>query len=279
MLIDKTIIEYEFIELKLHKHDKYFRLPYWQKILIKLKEQTKHNISKLRRKGYKIVKRNEEYYLVYKQKTLNKASKKKITRRILDTKLENNLTLEEFLKYKQDKDSVKTKKCLNDLEYSTFLSILGTFWIINKNDNYVLTMKNIKRIRKYEITEFGEYLYEWKRKNKNEIKKINKNKLKKFEAANKRKIKRWKKSKTYKLNIIFKNYDKYTSKWIYVNNTNTFSFLNKKYMISDKVKNYKVDSDNQSNMDTILCIRNDATNTIKFYDMNIDEISSDLIKK
>lgn len=264
------LVEYEYIVLNLKKFKKKFKLPYLQKYMKLLENQTPSNIYKLRKQGYKVCMRDGIYYLIIKKRKLSMKSKKAIMQHILKTKIKDYGTLFKYLKHKFDKATLRTSNDMEYEEYSTILSILGTFWISNGNDLPVLTLKNLKRIKRYEVYH---YLDEIEETNKTwfEMIKTTPERLAYFEDKHRMQTKRWKKSTTYKLNILIKNLKNYTSKWVYVNNTNVFQFLGCWYQIKD-IDNYKVRNDNASDMDYVLCVKNFDTNDITFYDMNVDEI-------
>lgn len=69
----------------------------------------------------------------------------------------------------------------------------------------------------------------------------------------------------------------YTSEWCVVDTDNKFIYNGNTFIIDKSVKQYEVFDDNQSSMDKILCIF--VNDTLNFFDMNIDEVSSKLIKQ
>lgn len=69
----------------------------------------------------------------------------------------------------------------------------------------------------------------------------------------------------------------YVSEWCLVDTNNDFSFNGKNYKVDKKVKQYKVEKDNQSQMDKILCIL--VNDELHFFDQNIDEVNSKHVKQ
>jgi hypothetical protein len=69
----------------------------------------------------------------------------------------------------------------------------------------------------------------------------------------------------------------YTSEWCLVDTSNTFTFGGRLYQIDNKVKQYKVQADNKSEMDKILCILVDGE--LIFFDQNIDAINNKSVKQ
>lgn len=84
----------------------------------------------------------------------------------------------------------------------------------------------------------------------------------------------YKKIKANKNGLIDKN-RLYISQWCAVDTENIFKFKNNKYKIDESYKQYSVGKDNQCEMDKILCFEQD--NNIYFFDMNINQLTNNLI--
>lgn len=270
------LVEYEYIILNMKRHKRKYKLPYLQKFMTRLEDQSSSNIYKLRKKGYKVCMREGEYYLLCKRKKINLASKKKIVSRIFNISFAGYGTLKNYLEIKFLKNTFKKSSGFEDSEHATILSILGTFWMSDGSDLATLTMRKIKRIKRYEIHHYLDAINDSK-KTWFEIIKTTPERLAYFEDNHRMQTKRWKKSKTYKLNKLLLKFDNYTSKWAYIDNTNRFQFLQREYALDKNIDNYKVRADCTSNMDLILCIKDNNLDLIKFYDMDISEIPASSI--
>lgn len=270
--MNKTFTEYEYVIVSLKRFNIKYKLPYWQKTYTELDNQSKSNIFKLRKSKVSVKCKDGIYYRSTKEKRISLKSRNQIVNRIFNHKINGTDTLEEYLQYKFDNDSVQKTDNIKDTEVINFLTTLGSFWTISKKEDQILCAKEIAKTKKYEVASFNDQ-YEGEGKSRLEIKKITPEKLEKFENSNKKMIKRWKNSKTYKLNRILNKYNKYISKWIYVDNTNKFEFLGKIYAVPKQNRNYSIGKDNYSKMDMILCIEDSITKKVKFFDMNINEMS------
>ncbi|MGE5438098.1 MAG: hypothetical protein ACM3O3_12870 [Syntrophothermus sp.] len=276
-----------------------------------------------KRNYYKLNINNKSYKLVYKIKKYQKESdtlkriliyekiisieqRVKIVHAILNNVYCNGKTLIDYIDFQWNTYTYHklTTDILNS-EYFIILEILSSY-LIYENDKKNTDNITHKKLNNYvyskEVSTFNNNTCFNSSKSYFEISTYTELDLNEYYNTHKRTTKKWKNSKTYKLNNIF-SYNKifnnsyydwitdtfktiehndaisrkgiidinipYISKWCYVDSYNNFEFNNIKYIIDNKCNSYK------GSMDYILCFK--QNNKYYFFDNNIDIIDNALI--
>jgi len=269
------ISEYEYIVLKIKRCNKKVHLPFVHKIYKKLENQDPSTIYNLRKEGHKLRIRDGNYQQLIGSKKVSTKSKMNIIKKIMKFKDYEGNSLNDFISARFDHDSVRSKSMNLSNEYVFILDILATFCIADGCDLKILTNKHLKRIKKYEVCSFKDEICHISKK-WFALKKLNDKELFEFEDTHRMQTKRWKRSKTYRLNQAIKNLKNYTAKWCYVDNLNIFYFNGTEYKLAN-IDQYKA-KENIYTMDHILCIQLESGD-MRYYDMNVEDISANLINK
>jgi hypothetical protein len=272
-----VISEFEYIHLRLDGIKRKIKLPYIQNTYEKLENQEPKWTAKLKKDGYIIRRKKGIYYKLLKIRRVSMQSKVQIIEKVLNIIYKDSLTLGEWLEHRFQETTIKGNNEYIDCEYSYILDNIAMFFMSNGDKLPILSINNLQRIKMFEKLPYCEEISEIYEKTKwFELSKLSPEKLDNFEQKNKRQVKRWKNSKTYKLNKITSNYSSYRAEWRYLNNDGIFTFGDEKFLLDD-VPEYKVHSDNKSDMDYVLCIKDDY-GEINFYDMNIENIDKKHIR-
>jgi len=244
---------------------------------VKLKNQSKEYIEKLRKQGI-IVKAIDvfninkyAYYKLYAIKDIDVKYRKILINKILDNNYIDGMSLREYIEYMwQAKNYHKgSNDELRDKE-SVILDILASYYIAQASDFETVKVK--RRENKIQFISLEEYLENEDNDKKYPIKTMSEYQKMKFERQHKAQHKRWKQTSTYKFGILFtydnhkdriKDWDwingqwvdysdyhvrierlidperPYTFEWCYVDTDNMFTFKGKKYYISNEVKEYQ----------------------------------------
>lgn len=180
-------------------------------------------------------------------------------------------------------NKTKTEELMD--KEAILLDTLASYYLGGYEGDNILNLQTMRKIQKYEVCDFGDFSEDIENNTKWEIRHTNHNRRRRFEDRNKKQIKRWRKSHTFKLNTLWdKHHDNLSyvsrvtnSKWCYVDSENKFVFDNAMYKILETVPQYCVDSDNQCVMDQILVINNNGC--ISFYDQNLKYLNEkDILK-
>lgn len=295
-----------------------------------LKNQTGEYVKKLRKqnikiKAFKFKNKNTDevqiyYYKLYAEKIFNLKYRYKRIMGILN-KIDDSTGKEvvnNILYVWENKNYHKTNKNkLKDKE-STILDILGSYYLAEFEQEYILTKKKEKEIEKYEILKSNIFktIEKVDKKYKRGIEISIKQQIEKWQQKNRMQTKRWKKSKTYKINQLY-SYDNYRDrhyewdfvkeKWIYcdkkyqitkkrlinpkqpyvakwclVDTDGVFEFNKQKYLISNELKQYQKKEisykifKDEYEMDKILVI--EQGNKKYYFDQNIECIDNKYIK-
>lgn len=288
-----------------------------------LKNQTGEYIKKLKKqniqvKAFGFKDRNTDelqiyYYKLYSEKLFDLKYRYKRIMSVLNkiNKNTKQTIIDDIIYVWESKNYHKTSKDkLKDKE-STILDILGSYYLAGLEEDYILTQKKEKTIKKYEILKSNPKAEKLNRNFKKGIRIVSKEQIAKWEKENKMQTKRWKSSKTYKLNKLY-SYDNhrdrhyewdfvkerwiycnpkyqitksglinseepYVAKWCLVDTENLFEFEGNKYKIDEKVEQYKVNEDNMAEMDKILVIK--QYDNEFYFDQNIERINNKYIKR
>lgn len=92
---------------------------------------------------------------------------------------------------------------------------------------------------------------------------------------------KYKKQKSYKINQLYKKKFKnkpIESVWCVVDTENNFLYNGQNYILDERHEGYKVNEDNSSDMERVLCFRNQHNNDLWFFDESIEDITN-LIKQ
>lgn len=247
----------------------------------------------------------KQYYKMYSEKILSLEQKNKIINKVFSLKNGLNQNLYNEIKEKTENRNFnkKTTDDLNDIE-STILETLGSFILSYTDDYGILSNDDLTRIQNIEL--------------RNTEKEKKKRFFEEKKPPSKMQIKRWKKSKTYRLNALFSynntlKYDEdgsyientfykqpgqykykrngiidsnkpYEKKWCIIDSNNTFHFKNNTYFI-DNVKQYgkKVRHQNLDDYKNIFSMDKilvlEQDSNVYYFDMNINRINNDNIIK
>lgn len=246
------------------------------------------------------------YYYLYTTKIIESRYRQVLINKLLDKNIKGIGILRDCIQYMwENKNGIKTSKsALNDRE-SVTLSMMA-YYLCNglEDDCYILDSKDEESIRNKEVASFkdmsdesmgdGNYKTEGV-KNGWSYNVASKNNMKRFKKTNQGATNRWKRTNTYRMNNIVSfdneradkyhwkrqgliNHKKpYNSKWCVVDTDNAFEFNDSKYIISDDLKQYKINRDNKSQMDQILVYEQE--DNLFFFDQNIRQIESENIVK
>jgi len=270
------IKEYKCHQLYLKKLNKKYRLPYLYSKYQKLENQEYKYISKLRRIGKKLKRKNGIWHLLVTRRKFSLKTKLRVIEKIFNIKESDNVTILKAIKHNFEKTSVKSTTSVNYNNYINILDVLALYYITDGYDYNILNHLKVLKIQKYEVSNdislidikdncFRGY----------NLNKVTDEEVKNFQKKHKKATKRWKNSKTYRLNEVLRSFDKRASEWCYVDTTNSFYFQNKKYNI-ENVDQYKVKDDNKCEMDFILVLE-DSSNELCFFDMNIESLDKNKI--
>ena len=295
----------------------------WQR----LKRQDKKYINQLKKQGesiqyFKVMKDEPTkdrktlgfHYKLYSHKNFTYNQRLNIVNSILNNRKHNcGVLLGDYIEAMQVKSNVgkRTTDTLFDAE-TILLGSLGEYLMRATKDSSINYGEDIIRIRNTEVATFGEYIRS--KGDSNYIKKgknryiwnmniATKESMKRFKKRYSSETKKWEKSKTYKMNMIY-SYDNnregklqhkrqglinpnkpYISEWCVVDTDNVFKFNNNNYKISEQALQYSIrtkkpnhdDYKNDYQMDKILVYEQD--DNLFFFDQNIDRISSDKITR
>jgi len=254
-------------------NNKKIKLPHVIIQYSKIKKQDKEYLAKLKKNNIKI-KYSRKFigknlfifaYKIYAIKIYDSEHKKIIVNKILNKKNTIQQTKREEILKELEKNIIKKITSKLTDKASIFLDVLGSYLVYDSCE--ILSKKKIKKQEQLEYNEA--YIIENKQPYSREYR------------AN------WKKSKTYKLNQLYKlKTKKDKMQWCYINSENEFIFLNQKYKIAKDLKVYKY---KQSTVDRkpgwITCYKPDQIlvfnkNGINYYyDMNINIIQKEKITR
>ena len=322
-IFKEIIIQRDNFDIQIY--DKKISLPEeireWQKLL----NQDIKYINRLRKQGetiqyFKVMKNKQTggkktrgyYYRLYSCKNFTYEKRLYVVNMILNKmKHSCGMAINEYINHMQPKTSVdkKTNDTLFNVE-SILLSSLGEYLLRAKDDSNILYSEDMNFIQRTEVATFGEYIrsknggnYIRSGENKNawNINITEGHNIKRFEKRYSSETRRWKKSKTYRMNEIY-SFDNgrerelhhkreglidwskpYMSEWCVVDTENTFIFNEVKYKIGKDIVQYNIrkkkpnydDYKNDYQMDQILVYEQD--NKLYFFDQNIEQIDNNKI--
>lgn len=290
----------------------------WQR----LKNQDKKYVDQLKKQGesiqyFKVMKDNPTenrktqgfYYKLYSHKNFTYNQRLNIVNSILSKRKHScGILLKDYIEAMQVKSNVgkRTTDTLFDTE-AILLGSLGEYLMRATKDSNINYGEDIVHIRNTEVATFGEYIRS--KGDSNYIKKgknryiwnmniATKESMKRFKKRYSSETRRWEKSKTYKMNMIY-SYDNkrkgklhhkrdglinlnkpYISEWCVVDTENIFEFNDNNYKINEQVSQYSIrtkkpnhdDYKSDYQMDKILAYEQDGN--LFFFDQNIDRINN-----
>lgn len=268
------IYDFERIVLKITSLKKKMFLPYLLNIYIVLPNQNPEYIRLLRKEGKKISLRKGQYLLLVSKHNISYKSKIKILSRIFELEYRGGKLYDEILKRFIDSANPSVEGqagFYKSTEYMLILDNLATFLISNNDNSDFLNDRLRRKQKRYELFSYSENVpYEFI---PDLI--INKKGLytKHITHRPRMQARRWKKSKTYKLNELIKTLNTgYIAKWCYVNELNEFFHEGVKYRIDDE--SYHMKKYGRYLFDQILVVND---NGLRFFNMNIEEINKNNI--
>jgi len=261
------IKEYDNIKLKINSIKKRIILPYLLNTYLVLENYSLKQIRDLRKMGKKLRLINgTQHQLLIKKQNASIASKLRIIDKIFKLEI-NGITLEDELISRFEYNHTPRKQFFNSVEYILILDSLCTFLISNHDNSDFITECKARKIIKYETFSYNELIIHQmleKLVTKDE-------KYKPVNLKPKLQIRRWKKSKTLRMNELIKSLDKgYKAKWCYVNELNEFNFQVDTYKVKDEV--YYKRKNGLFIFDQILVI--DINNKLTFYDQDINKVEN-----
>lgn len=268
----KFIYKYEYVYFKITSIKKKFRLPYLLNIYLVLPDQRSIFSRLMRKEGYKIRCTQGEYQLLISKHNISYKSKLKLIEKLFKMEF-HNTTLLHDLTCRFNKGAVPINSSnFQSTEYMLILDNLSTFLISNNDNSEFLTKTVQRRNKRYELFSYIEDIpYEFM---SNLI--INNKGLAPTHVCNspKLQIRRWKKSKTYKLNKVREGMSKeYKAKWCYVDELNEFIFEGQKYKVESS--EYYKKKYGKLIYDQILVFKDKGI--FYFYNMDIEEIDKKYI--
>lgn len=261
------INDYEKIVLKVTSIKKRFYLPYLLKVWVVLPDQNPQYARLLRKEGRKISIKNGIYKVLVSMHNVSKESKLKLLDKVFQEKYKDGDLYQDVLN-RFIKDAIPpSSKDFKSIEYKLILDTLATFLISNHDNSDFLNDTLKRKQQRYELYSYSEDIPY------NLIPNlvINNKGLYTKHITNRPRmqVRRWKKSKTYKLNKLINSLDKgYTATWCYVNELNEFNFEGTKYKVEDKL--YYKSKYGMYIYDQILVIKENEE--LNFYNMDIDRI-------
>jgi hypothetical protein len=261
------IQEYERIVLNIKSLKRKLYLPFLLKTFLVLPNQDQSYIRELRKSGKKIRLIKGTYQVLIEKRNVSWNSKLAIVERIFNLNFFGKpLFLE--LQNKFITNAVPNMNFYNSTEYMLILDNLATFLISNHDNSDFLTDRASRKCKRYELFSFEEDIpYELF----DNLIINNKNKYTKHITDRpKMQIRRWKKSKTCKLNMLIKELGKYKANWCYLNELNEFLYEDKNYVVTDPIYYKKLNGMYIYN--EILVI--EANGEVLFYNMEIDLIDN-----
>lgn len=266
------INDYEKIVLKISSLKKKFFLPYLLKVWFVLPDQNPQYARLLRKEGRKISVKNGIYKVLVSIHNVSKESKLKLLNKVFNQKYKDGTLYDEVLN-RFIKDAIPSSwKDFKSIEYKLILDTLSTFLISNHDNSDFLNDTLKRKQQRYELYSYSEDIpYNLI---PNLI--INNKGLytQHITLRPKMQVRRWKKSKTYKLNQLISTLNKgYIAQWCYINADNEFNFEDTKYKVEAEAY-YKCKYGIYI-YDQILVIKDN--NEINFYSMDIDKINKNEI--
>ena len=236
-------------------------------------DTNKHSVSKVRKHGYQTMMHKGEYYALSRVYNISPEKRCEIINKILSLNID-------------DQKMVDHINCLWELncnksqsnrlvEFDTqILSSLSDYFIAGNEEDDILDEFRWERIRKYECP------FEIKpNSDKKKVRYRITNKT--FKTECKKQFSNWKKSISRKYHTVVAKFidlnSEYQSKWCYVNQDNDFEFLDNTYKISDKLKEYKIKSDDSISMFKILAAS--QNDNFYFFDEKFCHIDNKFIEK
>lgn len=261
------IQEYERIILNIKSLKRKLYLPFLLKTFLILPNQDQSYIRELRKLGKKIRLIKGTYQVLIEKRNVSVDSKLKIVERIFNyDSFGKPLFME--LQEKFINNAVPNMNFYNSTEYMLILDNLATFLISNHDNSDFLTDRASRKCRRYELFSYCEDIHY---ENFNNLIINNKNKqTKHITHRPKMQIKRWKKSRTCKLNMLINGLGKYTATWCYLNELNEFTYKDKIYTVTDPV--YYKKSNGIYMYNEILVI--ETNGEVLFYSVEIDLINN-----
>ena len=253
--------------------------------------ETKKYIQELKKEGFKIKwigdKFKKDLYIIIKNEFYSFNEKLQVLNELFKIiNPNNNMSLLEDINYQWvTKNFQKTTKDILMDKPAIILDVFTSYLLVEgMKNNFILTRYDQKKIDKLEVVSCYNNAKGFVVLNSEDR---NRQKMKQLKNKYEKQIRKWKYTKTYKFNNLYILEAKtsgiidtsfpYSFDWCHIDTENVFIYEDVKYQIDFSLSQYKCDSDNQCIQDKILILsQNDK---LYFYDMDINQIDNDLIKK
>jgi len=254
--------------------DKKYKVKYRTMIYKKI-DTEKHSLTKVKNHGYSIRNYKGENYALSVVKNLSIEDRTKIANKIFNIKI-NDGTLYDEITQLWEKNVIKSQsKRLKEFD-TNILEMLSELFLLGNETDDILDEKRWEKIKKYEVCSLNKKVSMTSMKNRGKVTQ------KTLMAKHKKKVKRWNKSINKKYYSVVGKYVDierfYDYEWCYVNQENKFKHSDGEFSISKKVKNYKIDKqDEKSPMFKILVIVQDGN--INYFDELYNRVENNFIEK